>query len=790
MALKTVGASPTNTGVVINLVNSSSEADIKVVSIKDRVLQTIRNTMPITALFTPELKINLETFVKDQILICRIAELIAAFQPNRPIDAKAVEAYFGTSELVGEISALFTDPAPFLTLLYEACADVLNQKPYEMVTPKAIEGRIFTLKNALIAQHNPKAIYLNQKTVGLKPQEIPVIKAEGVSFIRHSLSMHLNTFKKVENSSFQASLLHTAEQLIPFVRKITTMYLSENGYRCEVDPMAFRNIHGYNQAGLIAAIVIEACLSALGYKTRVMARIDLEPRVNLLTRHSIVEVTDCNGTRYLVDPTYLQFHLDVCVEQSEIPTSSVLVLNESEVDDYIEKYIMVHWKSHQKRVYAGDKIFIQALDRQDQLLPFTIKNYESALPKERTPSNVEEWVRNAFKRVWGISTYTPVACVSTFQAIFNGVEKVQKTFNTVKSMNIASMTHHLSYSDVEKKLGQLKNTTPNSNEVVALMAQIPSDKQKKYLSLLDVDPRLNNQVRPSLNAYFRSLKKVVNADSRDLCALYGCSGGDCTSILLATDASHLIFADMTDVSLTEFKTALSLLKSRTPSSEKQISQKLEESRFYTGRELYIGATSAYDGKHKMDDVALKLLFELRELGVDLDQVTLSSAEGGITIDFSWQYHGDVRCRKRSLTFVTADITRPDSYPSLLKAKLQEGIDIFYMKGACCVPELYPQFLPTIAQSMMPGGWLMTTDKTSNMESVDPEPSLKQHALIFSTVKTEEIRLLEDLSHLESDPFATVPVLQMFPEKHQRFLRTPGTDLSYWSFLTLRQKAST
>jgi hypothetical protein len=129
--------------------------------------------------------------------------------------------------------------------------------------------------------------------------------------------------------------------------------------------------------------------------------------------------------------------------------------------------------------------------------------------------------------------------------------------------------------------------------------------------------------------------------------------------------------------------------------------------------------------------------------------------------------------------MTADITKPESYPLLLKKRLQGGIDIFYMKGACRVPELYPQFLPAIVTAVRPGGWLMTTDKTNLMESIDP-------GLPFSIVKTEENRLLEELILQPRGAFATVPVLDMYPSA-KRYLRSPGTDLTYWSILNLRQK---
>src|SRR3569832_268824 len=114
--------------------------------------------------------------------------------------------------------------------------------------------------------------------------------------------------------------------------------------------------------------------------------------------------------------------------------------------------------------------------------------------------------------------------------------------------------------------------------------------------------------------------------------------------------------------------------------------------------------------------------------------------------FQCPVFGGQRTRTRKLTFLTADITTPATYPALLKSKLKEGFDIFYMKGALAAPKSYPQFLPHLAKSMNPGSWLMTADKTAQMEAVNPEQSLRVHDLNFALHKQEEPRLLEELMY--------------------------------------------
>lgn len=327
----------------------------------------------------------------------------------------------------------------------------------------------------------------------------------------------------------------------------------------------------------------------------------------------------------------------------------------------------------------------------------------------------------------------------------------------------------------------------NSIEALSLISQLPRLTRAKYASLLDLDPRLVKLgINISLNAYYRSIRKVVNPQGADISVIYGCSGGDAMSVLLATDAEKLMFVDITKVDFSEFENALTYLKDS--SYEKLIIDVLERDDYFSDQTIRMGQTSRGkdDGKHYMNNLALKLLFNLRQLGVDLDGVVLTSLEEGIRIDFSWQYYGSHSTRQRSITFITADIANSDQYPKLLKRKLEEGLDIFYMKGAFFVPQLYSQFLPDIAKSIRPGGWIMTTDKTSMMESFNPEECLKQNKMEFKLSKSDETRILEEQNNPPYDPLCDIPVIQFNPTS--RLGRTTGTDLSYWSFLNLRQKA--
>ena len=181
-------------------------------------------------------------------------------------------------------------------------------------------------------------------------QELATIQVEGASFLREALRLHLHAIQAKQNPlPFRELLVSTATQLAPFVQRITRSYLRENGKECPENPLTFRNPTGYNHHGLVAASVMEACLNAFGYQTRLMIRPDLEPRVTLATIHRIVEVTAPNGEKYVVDPSYIQFHEDISLD-STLPQAPVLVLRQTEVDDYVETNLMARWKEGVKRI--------------------------------------------------------------------------------------------------------------------------------------------------------------------------------------------------------------------------------------------------------------------------------------------------------------------------------------------------------------------------------------------------------------------------------------------------------
>lgn len=770
-----------------------------IATIQEVVFQVIRTAMPITTLFTPELKIDLSLFVKDQELFYKIAALIEPLSKAESVDLEMVQKTFQDSNLLPEIKAMFKDPTPYLGGLYKACWDVLKQPSVTNDLKPALEGRIYTLKNALIAQQTPSVIQKSQNQNKISIQTEESIKKEGESFIRESIALYLKIFQNSQKTPFKEELISVAKQLIPFVQKVTRIYLKENGKNCPDNPLTFRNPTGYNYHGLVAATIMEACLSALGYSTRLLSRGDLEPKVTLAQTHNITEVQGPGGQTYLVDPSYLQFHKDVCLGDAQLPNAPILVLDETEVDDYIEKQIMAHWKSNLQRVEQNDETAIEKLKKNDQILSLVTKTLPS-IHQENIPRDVEDWVRKSFKRVWGFSGYTPVFSDLGFEDIFYGTNEKKDTYELIKSMNFTSLTHHSSFAEIEAQLNECLNNPAlqrkNDEKALSLISKLPRLKRNPYEVLFDIDPRLvgTKKIDLSLNAYFRHLRQIINPGGKNFKVIYGCSGADCMSVLLATDAQELILVDLTQTSLDEFKKAFDQFKTAihqlNTQSISNILEKLEkDSSFVSTRSRYLGSMSEYRGndQHFMKDLALKICADLFAMGANLKDAALSTVEGGVQFEFSWKYHGAESARKRRVIFLTADITKPQQYPPFLQKKIKEGFDVFYMKGAFFAPISYPQFLPSLASALNPGGWLMTTDKTMWMDTVDPTHCLQQNRLQFVLQNPETKRVLENVMASPFDPLFIVPSLERFPLPELRPYRQVGSDLTYWAILNLRQK---
>ncbi len=719
-----------------------SGTERKTESVRAQVLNTIRAHMPISSLFKPELKIDLGVFIKDQVLFRLIATFISQLAGQTPVTVETVKKHFEGSGLLKEISKRFTNPEPYFPIFYQACFDALNNKNSPSRLRVSIEGGIHTFTDALS-------------------------KAEGASFIRESIQMHLAALsEKSSEESFQNQLTDVAGQLIPFIEKVTKSYLQDRGLEAKDPVLQQRPPKGYNFHAITAAAVMECCLRVLGYEAELTQRTDLEPRVTRAAVHSNVIVTGPDQSRYVVDPCYLQFHKDVVLDDANLPKDPVLVLKESEVAPYVEKNLLKPWQEIHARYLKND---LRARSTSnDQLVSHgfaEIDNFE-----EKFKFRPEEWIKKSFERPFACQGYARANSYPVYNAIFIGEKSLaQKTYHYVKSMGIGPLVGRASISEVERKLSAI-STNPlrlgkNDLEAISLIPQLDVTAYR-YPEFLDIDPRHDAlSLDHEINAYFRSLCKIVNPERKEVSVIYACSGSDCTSVLLATDATEIFFVDISGASI-------GLLKQNLKNLKKSPLDKTKGWRYH--------ACANDCAMNKMDAIEMKLILDLKMMGIDLTKVKITSLSEGVQIEFPWESF-EKPVKMRTLFLLQADITKPEEYPAILKEKITTGFDIFYMKGAFHLPLEYSKFLPNLAQGLKTGGWLMTADWTHDMRYANPQDCLRES---FKESTSEENEALKRLVFSnKEDIFFTYPNMES-TDRTELYIHS---SLLYWSILNLRQK---
>ncbi len=745
----------------------------------------LREEMPLRTLFRPELKLSIAKFVKDQLLLQKIAEYISKGRGQFENTKEGLRNYFREFPLLNEI-VQGPQQEEFLDLFFTSCSEALDDSIPSETLDSAIRGRVFTIKNALVAQKNPQLIQSGQ--AASKKQTLDQIREEGKTFIRNALRLHLNIQTREAFSSFKAVLLQTAERLIPFIRQVTIAYLEENGKERDGDILAWRNPRGANQHGMVAAALMEGCLLSLGYNTELYVRSDLEPSITLAIEHSVVFVRGDDGGYYLVDCAYQQFHKDVTLSDDDIPKEPVLVLESHEIDEYIDTRLLPFWK--RTSILAGEAAYegVRIIQQKDQMLSFRTDPFRvNAL----TYTTQEEFVRASLKRVWDIATYTPVPSSQTALELFLGSNPVRmNTHKLIKGMEISSSAAPL-LANVREELRKLMTLSPlrkNSPEAFSLLAKLPFEEGAQYAKLIHCDPRLHARysdvvfgVELPLNAYLCSLKRVVNPEGRDLHVVYGCPGSDAMTPLISTDATKITMVDTTDVSYDEFARAVELMQEPR---QKVLEHLSNDQGFLPIFYRYGGARSdLINGNgNKMQNLPLRTLFALDMMGVDADTISIKKAKDQLTLSFDWQYYSSRVSKKRSITFIKADITNPISYPTALTNQVENGFDVFYMKGSMLAAREYGKFLPYFASHLSSKGVIMATAYTFCMEYFSPSDCLTNAGISLTDLSTDDLRLTEEFLELHHHD----PMKAAINARHNAPARLPITDARYWNIFEVRQ----
>lgn len=756
----------------------------------ERVQTVVRRHMPIAPLFTPNLKIDLGLFMDDQKLLMEIATRLKPLIGQEDITEEKVLSVLKENGLDKSTLEKFkSDQDRYLSLFCQNCVEALTSLGVSLDITKAIEGRIFTLKNALIGLQRPQDIRGSQKKYAVPPQSPEEIQTNSRNFITQCLRVYL--IEQQAPATFSDELTKAANGLIPFLTILTRTYLQENNKECPPDPLRFRNLKGLNHHGLTAATLLEIGLKALGFDAALHFRVDLEPRVTQAPGQAFVLVTAPDGKRYIVDPTATQFHEDLLPGKGEKLPSPILVLPEDQREAYLENEFMRKWREINTALdeSQADPQLTKLLQTQDCHLQYTLD------PKELgnqlfLGDTLESWVNDSYRRALYGSGYKRAFFNSGIQDILFALNgKPGKTHTLVKGMNLESLVDYKQLKQICAIIEELPEGEEHHKTLIELVAQLPNPLPLRFIKRFKCDQRLNSLIDLALglNVYSHAVKDCVNPDNRPLRAVYGCAGADATSLFLSSNPTDACLVDLTKASLEDFEMALIQLKTlsqQVPTHQMAAAlglQQFENSRKSSGFSI---SKSTLEGTQEMPSLPLKLLYDLVFMRALLDTIKISKTnEGAILIEFNWKHETDEAPRTRTITFVTGDITKPDKYPPDLKQFLKGNLDVFFMKAAFVAPKTFHEFLPTIAAQLNPGGFLMTADKTVLMIDYPPDRCLSEAGLSFSTVTTDRI---EECKVLLTPPLHPTDAPKS-SEQPPREFKIPGVDETYATVITLRRK---
>ena len=755
--------------------------------LNERVLRTVRRSMPIDLLFLPRYSLNLAVFLEDQNFLLRVAKHLEKYMEK---DEALSQVTLHSPEIDRWVTEKFTsDQELYLTTFYELCMEALKN-PHELLdTREAIAGRIYTVKNALISQLKPECLQRSQKANAIQVQDRNVIEHSGRAYILASLRAYLANGVEKKEKSFDLELKETIESMKPLLKMATHTYLCEKGIEVPENPLIYKDPTGNNFNGRVNATFLEVLLKLLGYDCALLERSDLEPRVTLSTAHAVVLVRGADGNEYIVDPTHTQFSEDLVVGGGRSLQNEVLVLRKDLLEDYIETEFMIHWRRLRSSVQSHDESIVSVLKSFDCHLQYVYDVLGLPIHSAIT-SNMEVWVRSAYTKLWDVSTYRYVGVNETAVEVFttSARAKAKRTADLFAHMHIPALveikTEQLALRELTVMQGVADKIKHSAERVVPLIGQIQIDKRPQFTSLLDLDPRLVRLggVNPSLNAYQHCLRKIVNPDNRAYKVLYACSGADITSPFLSTNPTRLLMNDFTGLNTRTLMKLLREWHNQEPVIQ-EYKKHLYDTHFLLIHFLYGAGQSATkaSSEHFMQDMELRLVYSLFYLGVDLSRVTVSKGAGGVHLTFPWKHHSDEAEKERRVSFFKADITKPATYPESLMGEL-EDLDAFFMKAAFEVPYDYAAFMPLVSEKLKVGGFTMTSDYTCHGLVCDPSPYLNIGEIQFERLSTAEKELYENNFEGPYNPLRPFSNLD-----RKRVVRNPINTHEYWTSLTIRKK---
>ncbi|MFA5499743.1 MAG: methyltransferase domain-containing protein, partial [Candidatus Omnitrophota bacterium] len=230
-------------------------------------------------------------------------------------------------------------------------------------------------------------------------------------------------------------------------------------------------------------------------------------------------------------------------------------------------------------------------------------------------------------------------------------------------------------------------------------------------------------LHPAYVAYNMAQKDIINPDNKPLRAVYAGAGYDVTNLLQSTNARTACFvSDYSILSWNEFA-MLEKEDYLRGGYKNDLDETYSHDKYdfgYIGGDLIKHKERAFD-KYEHGNTFAKslsvrkqmiaqLAYELHSLGVTKVKVDMYKERPRIT--FRWAYQGASE-EEYSITFVTADITKPGKYPEALRNFLEEGIDVYFQKAGERIANDYSKkhdnFIIYLSKYLRQDGFFVTDD---------------------------------------------------------------------------------
>ncbi|MDD5680780.1 MAG: hypothetical protein PHI59_06030, partial [Candidatus Omnitrophica bacterium] len=203
-------------------------------------------------------------------------------------------------------------------------------------------------------------------------------------------------------------------------------------------------------------------------------------------------------------------------------------------------------------------------------------------------------------------------------------------------------------------------------------------------------------------------------------AVYGGAGADISNFLLSTDATEAYFVNVNRIDHSGLETAVLDWDNIGEGYSDIAYSEIKRKNGYGDINTLMGLE------------AWRVIQELKAMKAENVRVIETSNTEPAQIKFEWQYPGASEKKTYTITFITADITKPDEYPQKLNDVLDGGIDVYYQRAGMDIPKKYASFMPRIGSSVKNGGYAITDDECGYSDGrFNPQEYLEKDGVVFT-----------------------------------------------------------